>query len=283
MTAPKRTRKAPAKPKAEKADPPMPVQPQTEDPPTGYALGVSTGQKYMGGDDNAVQEAGDWDVDPQRGYDDTLRNAVQSGQIRVSPPVAPGPVPTPPVPSPPPAPPTAVTVSAFSGDWVATNPTVVIGADGADAGPYADAATTGGSVQYGGLNNQPLSAVKKLVYQASYTSTPPVNGPEPYLRIWLGDGSHDLIFSPGSQPVPDVGPGPVHVWDATAGTWRYDDDDASKGVPYGAGAAFSQVLADHGADLIVRITVTTGWTPCTGLSSTLVQWDINDESFVFKA
>jgi hypothetical protein len=42
--------------------------------------------------------------------------------------------------------------------------------------------------------------------------------------VFLDGFTHDVIFSPNTQPVPSVAEDVFHQWDVTEGTVRYDDD-----------------------------------------------------------
>jgi hypothetical protein len=159
--------------------------------------------------------------------------------------------------------------------WEPSNPSVVMGADGVVYGPYADG-SNGGSVRYHGLDGQPMSAVQTLIFTMTYDSDPPT--PTPYLRVFTQDTqavAHDAIYSATAGM-----PGESNTWDATAGLWRYDDD-ADEGGEFGDGAPFADVLATHGTELIQKITITVGFTPCANLSGLLTVWRINDDRFVF--
>jgi hypothetical protein len=177
-------------------------------------------------------------------------------------------------------------VAALPGaGFSATNGSVSMTPDGIEFGPYADGGANGGSVCYGGLNGQPLSSIKSLVYFARYVSDGDTGGAgAPYLRVFLANG-HDAIFSPNTQPPDsDVDEGPFHTWVATSGLWRYDDD-AGNGGPgtYGVnGAPFSTLIADHGNETIAEdICITTGFSSGTNLAALLRSFEINGTAFAF--
>ena len=164
-----------------------------------------------------------------------------------------------------------------------TNSSVSLTPDGVEFGPYADGGAAGGSLFYDGLNGKPLSAVRSLLYWARYTSVGDTGGVGvPYLRIFLQGDTHDVIFSPNTQPPdPDVTEGPFHTWAATSGLWRYDDDGGAGGQ-YGVnGAPFPQVVGDHGTETISGIYVTTGNSAGTDLAALLRSFEINGERFTF--
>jgi hypothetical protein len=157
--------------------------------------------------------------------------------------------------------------------------------DGVEFGPYADGGSAGGSVCYNGLNGQPLSNVKSLVYFARYVSDGSTGGVGvPYLRVFLENDTHDAIFSPNTQPPDsDVDEGPFHTWAATSGVWRYDDDGGAGGPgTYGVnGAPFSTLVADHGSETISGVCITTGFTAGTNLAALLREFEINGTTYAF--
>lgn len=165
----------------------------------------------------------------------------------------------------------------------ATNGTVKNTNDGVTFGPYADGGAAGGSICTGKMNGQPLSDVKHIAYVARYTATGDTGGVGvPYLRIFLQNDSHDAIFSPNTQPPdPDIMEGPFHVWVATAGVWRYDDD-AGAGGQYGLnGAPFGTVKSDHGSEKISDICITTGFSAGADLAALLRSVELNGNLYSF--
>lgn len=169
------------------------------------------------------------------------------------------------------------TYGFVAGDTVTNTP------DGVKFGPYADGGAAGGSICANTLNGQPLSAVQHLAYEARYTTDGDTGGVGvPYLRIFLENDQHDMIFSPNTQPPDsDVAEGPFHTWVATAGLWRYDDDGGSGG-PYGFnGAPFSTVVDDHGTEQISKICISAGYSAGTNLSALLRSWELNAAEYEF--
>jgi hypothetical protein len=174
-------------------------------------------------------------------------------------------------------------VTNLGGAFSATNGSCSLTPDGVECGPYANGGSAGGSLLYTGLNGQPLSAVRSLAYFARYTSDGDTGGVGvPYLRIFLQGDAHDAIFSPNTQPPdPDTAEGPFHTWVATSGLWRYDDD-AGAGGQYGVtGAPFSQVVTDHGSEVISGIYISTGFTAGTNLNSLTRVFEVNGQEFEF--
>jgi hypothetical protein len=185
--------------------------------------------------------------------------------------------------------PATTKVTALDGNpFEATNDTVSLTPDGVEFGPYADSGACTPGVSQGSLfddelNGQPLSDVQSLIYTARYTADDDTGGVgSPYLRIFLEGDMHDAIFSPNSQvPNPDVSQGPFHTWAATSGLWRYDDDGGSGGQ-YGVnGAPFSQVVDDHGDEIISGLYITTGCSAGHNLSALLREWKVNQTDYSF--
>jgi hypothetical protein len=164
------------------------------------------------------------------------------------------------------------------------NTTVTQTGDGIAFGPYLDGGAAGGSIEYTGLNGQPLSAVQSLVYLARYTSDGDTGGVgSPYMRIFLEGDDHDAIFSPNTQPDADVAEGPFHTWAATSGVWRYDDD-AGSGGEYGLnGAPFSEVVSDHGTETISGIYVSVGFSAGVNLAALIREWGVNGTTYSFSS
>jgi hypothetical protein len=179
------------------------------------------------------------------------------------------------------------------------NTTVTQTADGIAFGPYADGGAAGGSIEFTGLNGMTLADVRSLVFQARYTADGDSGGlAAPYLRVFLNDDAVDAIFSPNSQPDPDISEGPFHTWVTTSGVWRYDDDcgdgrldstqvDGCDGTtgdvsPYGlAGAPYSEVQGDHGDEVVSGIYISQGFSGGTNIAALLREWQINETNYSF--
>lgn len=172
-------------------------------------------------------------------------------------------------------------VDAIVSPWEASNPTVVMTPDGLLFGPYADGKTAGGSIRYHGLDGQPFSAVHNLAYNMRYLDDQMILlniGASPYARVFTQDpvgGTHDAVFSPGSQTYRGLGPGPFQEFVATAGIWRYDDDAGTGGVP------LTDLQAAHPDDVITKITITLGWTDGTNLVGLLRWLQLNGDRYTF--
>jgi hypothetical protein len=166
-------------------------------------------------------------------------------------------------------------VTAFGGDFVATNPTVSMAAECAEFGPYVDGGATGGSVLYRGLNGMTLGDIVNLVYTASFSSNTDTGGAgAPYLRVFL-EGPHDVIFSPNTQPLPLVAEDVLHQWDVTEGTVRYDDD-----LGNGPDTPWQVIVAEHADEVISGIFVTVGFSAGTNLTGCLRTLGVNESVFL---
>ena len=178
---------------------------------------------------------------------------------------------------------TETVVTALDEPFIATNASVSITPDGVEFGPYADGGAAGGSVCYNGLNGAPLSDVANLAFHARYVSTADTGGVGvPYLRIFTDAGpiiaDNSSIFSPNTQaPDPDIAEGPFHEWVATSGSWRFNDDGGT-----GPDMPFADLIADHGAELITTMCITTGFSAGEDLAALLRWIEINGERFVFR-
>lgn len=160
----------------------------------------------------------------------------------------------------------------------ATNDTVKNSPDGVKFGPYATGGTEGGSICTNSLNGQPFSDVKHLAFEARYTADNNTGGVGvPYLRVFLEDDDHDAIFSPNTQsPDPDTAQGPFHMWVATAGSWRYDDDGGT-----GPDSPFKTIQNAHADETISSICISVGFTAGNNLSALLRIWEVNTKDYAF--
>ena len=167
-------------------------------------------------------------------------------------------------------------VTAFGGDFAPTNPTVSMTADCAHFGPYADGGATGGSVFYSGLNGMTLGDIVNLVYTGSFSSdTDTAGAGAPYLRVFLEGATHDVIFSPDTQPFPLVAEDVLHQWDVTEGTVRYDDDPGT-----GPDSPWQVIVAEHADEVISGIFVTVGFSAGTNLTGCLRTLGANENVFL---
>ena len=103
-----------------------------------------------------------------------------------------------------------VRVTDLNGAWKARATDaagVKMTGDGIAFGPFVNGGgctTPGvdyGRLDYSGMNGQPLSSLKSLVYHARYTATDDTGGVgSPTMRVFFGSGDDRLTFSPNTQP-----------------------------------------------------------------------------------
>lgn len=169
-------------------------------------------------------------------------------------------------------------VTGLGGDFSATNPSVTMTGDGVAFGPYADGGSSGGSVEFTGLNGMKLSELNNLVYYMRYVASNDTAGiGVPYLRVFLNGDTADAIFSPDTQtPDADTAQGPFHEWVATSGSWRYQDDAGD-----GPDVSWQDLVTAHGDDTISGIYVTTGFTAGDNLQALLRWMQINGTTYTF--
>src|ERR1700754_2521691 len=86
--------------------------------------------------------------------------------------------------------PSDINVQSLTGDWSASNSTVVKAADGVHFGTYADGGAVGGSLMYKGANGLKLSNVNDYSFMFNYKQAGNLSGATPYARIFL-DTDHD--------------------------------------------------------------------------------------------
>jgi hypothetical protein len=165
----------------------------------------------------------------------------------------------------------------LSGNFSGTNASVATSLDGVQFGPYSDGGTWGGSVRYDGADGLTLSQITQLSYKVMYSAADTAPIGEAYLRIFLNDDSHDVIFDATkcATVVPDK-----NVFTAFevvgSNSVRYDDDACTSGDQ-----TWADVVAAHGSDEISGIYVTTGFTGGTDLTALLRSLSVNGHTFTF--
>ena len=100
-------------------------------------------------------------------------------------------------------------VSDLNGVWKARAADVAglkMTGDGIAFGPFADAGQCDdpgldyARLDFSGLNGQKVSSIDNLVYYARYLADANTSGiGAPYLRVFFGDGTERLTFSPNTQ------------------------------------------------------------------------------------
>lgn len=148
--------------------------------------------------------------------------------------------------------------SAIPADFSFTNASLELTQAGVKFGPYADGGAAGGSLRYDGLNGRKLSEITNLVYTAKYATDDHNDVAVPYLRVFVNDHTHDVIYSPNTQQ-PLLGAKPTAeaiflAHDVRHGTVRYDDDTGN-----GPDQSWDSMVAAHGNDVISGIYISAGF------------------------
>jgi hypothetical protein len=169
------------------------------------------------------------------------------------------------------------TLLRLSGEFEGTNASVATSLDGVQFGPYPNGGEWGGSVCYSGANDLELGDITQLHYVAMYSTANDTTVGVPYLRIFLA-GGHDVIFSPNTQPTPDVEEDVFHDWNVVTGTVRYDDDPGN-----GPDSPWAVVQAAHATEDIESICVSAGFSAGVPLAAILRTLGVNGDEFTFGA
>lgn len=173
----------------------------------------------------------------------------------------------------------AGTSGALPADFAFTNSSVRLTEAGVQFGRYGDGGAEGGSVRYDGLNGAKLSDIASLAYTARYSTSDGSPLGAPYLRVFLNDDTVDVVFDPTECATASPAEGVLHTFDVTAGNVRYNDDACDGIAP--DQQAWSDVVADHGDDVISGVYVTTGFSGGKDARATLTKLDVNDVGFTF--
>ena len=170
------------------------------------------------------------------------------------------------------------TLLRLSGDFSGTNASVATSLDGVQFGPYANGGNAGGSVRYDGADGMTLGDISELAYKIDHSSSDDSPISAPYLRIFLNNDSHDVIFDP-TQCATTVPPEDVfQTFEVTTGSVRYDDDSCT-----GSQQPWATVKAAHSSEVISGIYVTTGFAGGADLSAILRSLSVNGHEFTFGA
>jgi len=150
--------------------------------------------------------------------------------------------------------------------------------DGVQFGPYADGGNTGGSVRYDGADGMTLGNISELAYKIMHSTSDDNAISAPYLRIFLNNDTHDVIFDP-TQCATTVPPEDVfQTFEVTTGSVRYDDDSCT-----GSQQPWATVKAAHSSEVISGIYVTAGFAGGADLSAILRSLSVNGHEFTFGA
>jgi hypothetical protein len=168
----------------------------------------------------------------------------------------------------------------LSGAFSGSNATVATTLDGVQFGPYQTGGTEGGSVLYTGANGLTLAQITQLSFTVMHSSTDHSPIGSPYLRVFLDNDTHDVIFDATQCATTVPTESVFHTYEVTTGNVRFDDDacvSAANQQPWSA------VVAAHGSSVVSGIRVTTGFTGGVTLAAILRSLKVNGSEFVFGA
>jgi hypothetical protein len=173
----------------------------------------------------------------------------------------------------------APTMLRLTGDFAGTNASVATSLDGVQFGPYSDGGAWGGSVVYHGADGLTLADLTQLSYRIDHSSANDSPIAAPYLRIFLDQDSHDVIFDPTKCATTVPPEDQFNTFEVTNGDVRYDDDSCD-GVPPDQ-QPWATVVAAHATEVVSGIYVTTGFTGGADLTAILRSLSVNGHPFVF--
>jgi hypothetical protein len=175
----------------------------------------------------------------------------------------------------------------LDGDFSGTNASVATSLDGVQFGPYPDGGAWGGSVRYDGADGKTLSQLTQLSYKVMYSAADAAPIGEAYLRIFLNNDAHDVIFDATQCATTVPAKNVFTTFDVVGSNVRYDDDSCDgagdhnfPGSPAGQ-QTWASVLAHHGTESISGIYVTTGFTGGNDLTALLRSLSVNGHTFTF--
>jgi len=153
--------------------------------------------------------------------------------------------------------------------------------------PYSDGGAWGGSVRYDGADGLTLNQLTQLSYKVMYSAADTAPIGEAYLRIFLNNDAHDVIFDATQCATTVPAKNVFTTFDVVGSNVRYDDDSCDgagdhnfPGSPPGQ-QSWASVLAHHGTETISGIYVTTGFTGGSDLTALLRSLSVNGHTFTF--
>jgi len=173
----------------------------------------------------------------------------------------------------------APTLQRLAGGFSGTNASVATSLDGVQFGPYSNGGAWGGSVRYNGANGLRLDQIKQLSYDAMYSAADEAKIGAPYLRIFLNNGDHDVVFDATQCATTVPAKNVFNKFEVVGNDVRYDDDACDGVAP--DQQHWSDVLAAHGSEVISGIYVTTGFTGGSDLTGLLRGLSVNGHQFTF--
>jgi hypothetical protein len=122
-----------------------------------------------------------------------------------------------------------------------------------------------------------LAQLTQLSYTIDHSSANDSPIAAPYLRIFLDNDTHDVIFDPTKCATTVPPEDQLNTFEVTTGAVRYDDDPCG-----GSGQQpWATVVAAHGSEVVSGIYVTTGFTGGADLTAILRSLSVNGHAFVF--
>ena len=170
----------------------------------------------------------------------------------------------------------------FPKGFFVTNKSVGLTASGADFGPYADGGSAGGSLLYTGMNGKKLKDITTLKYAITYETTDNRPIGVPYLRVFLNNGTADVIYDPTECATASPPEDMRKQFDVVDGAGVRYSDDSCDGTPPDQ-QSWADVVAAHGDDVISGVYVTAGFSGGTNLHAWLNDLTVNDKEFHFGA
>jgi hypothetical protein len=165
----------------------------------------------------------------------------------------------------------------LSGDFSQTNASVATSLDGVQFGPYSNGGNWGGSVRYDGADGMTLSQITQLSYKVMYSAADTAPIGEAYLRIFLNNDSHDVVFDATTCATVVPNKNVFNTFEVVGSdSVRYDDDPCNSGDH-----TWADVVAAHGSEVISGIYVTTGFTGGIDLTALLRSLSVNGHTFTF--
>jgi hypothetical protein len=134
-------------------------------------------------------------------------------------------------------------------------------------------------VRYDGANGLKLDQIKQLSYNVMYSAADEAKIGAPYLRIFLNDGDHDVVFDATQCATTSPDKNAFHNFEVVGKDVRYDDDSCDGVAP--DQQRWSDVVADHGSEVISGIYVTTGFSGGSDLTAVLRGLSVNGHQFTF--
>lgn len=175
----------------------------------------------------------------------------------------------------------------LSGDFSGTNASVATTLDGVQFGPYSDGGAWGGSVRYDGADGLTLTQITQLSYKVMYSAADTAPIGEAYLRIFLNNDNHDVVFDATQCATVVPNKNVFQTFQVVGSNVRYDDDSCDgagnhnyPGSPAGQ-QTWQSVIDHHGNESISGIYVTTGFTGGNDLTALLRSLSVNGHTFTF--